>query len=58
MLWRIPVDTHAQRIDRWPPPDNPRTNPNIANSPAAPEGADDMVAALDAAGESMRHAGD
>src|SRR5882757_7719953 len=34
MLWRIPVDTHAQRIDRWPPPDNRRaTNPNTSSSP-------------------------
>jgi hypothetical protein len=29
-----------------------------ARAEAPPEGADDMVAALDAAGESMRHAGD
>jgi hypothetical protein len=34
MLWRMPVDTHAQRIDRWPPPDNRRsTSGSIANSP-------------------------
>ena len=33
MLWRIPVDTHEQRIDRWPPPDNRQaTNPYTANS--------------------------
>src|SRR5260370_3115433 len=23
MLWRIPVDTHVQRIDTWPPPGQP-----------------------------------
>ena len=23
MLWLIPVDTHAKRIDRWPPPGQP-----------------------------------
>ena len=34
MLWRMPADTHAQRIDRWPPPDNRRsTSGRIANAP-------------------------
>ena len=23
MLWRMPVDTHEQRIDGWPPPGQP-----------------------------------
>src|SRR6266851_3595584 len=34
MLWRIPADTHEQRIGRWPLPDNRRaTSQTIANSP-------------------------
>jgi hypothetical protein len=74
MLWRMTVDTHKPRIDRWPLPDNvintgvlPARHPALqvlaahrqreywqATGETMPEIVDDMMAALDAAGESVR----
>jgi hypothetical protein len=36
MLWLIPVDTHAKRIDTCPPADRRSTNPSTANAPIPP----------------------
>jgi hypothetical protein len=36
MLWLIPVDTHAKRIDTCPPADRRSTNPSPANAPIPP----------------------